>query len=130
MPSNSDDIIFFREVIDRISELEGERDDYVPTDEHPERTWTTDCDDDWAELTVLQALQEEADGYADDWKDGAMLIRDSYFQEYAQQFAEDIGAIDPNATWPNTCIDWERAARELQQDYAAVDFDGVTYWVR
>lgn len=27
-------------------------------------------------------------------------------------------------------IDWERAAEELRMDYTAVDFDGVTYWVR
>jgi hypothetical protein len=28
------------------------------------------------------------------------------------------------------CIDWNEAASELQMDYTAVEFDGVTYWVR
>ena len=32
--------------------------------------------------------------------------------------------------WPNTCIDWDQAAGELKMDYSAVDFDGVTYWIR
>lgn len=44
--------------------------------------------------------------------------------------AEDIGAIPSEYTWPASCIDWDQASRELQMDYTAVDFDGVTYWVR
>ena len=78
----------------------------------------------------LEALQSEAEDYSPDWHHGECLIRESYFEDYAQELAEDIGAIDPNAHWPNDCIDWERAARELQYDYTAVDFDGVTYWIR
>lgn len=58
------------------------------------------------------------------------LIRDSYFVEYAQQLAEDIGAIDPDASWPNGYIDWERAARDLQMDYTSVEYQGTTYWYR
>jgi antirestriction protein len=38
-------------------------------------------------------------------------------KDFAQQFAEEIGVIDKNASWPNTCIDWEQAARELMYDY-------------
>jgi hypothetical protein len=83
------------------------------------------------ERAALVALAEEAEGYASDWADGAaVLIRDSYFETYAQELADDIGAINSDASWPNDCIDWERAARELQMDYTAVDFDGVTYWIR
>lgn len=81
------------------------------------------------ELSNLLALQEEASG-SSDWTYGETLIRDSYFQEYAQELAEDIGAINKQATWPNNCIDWERAADELKQDYFSVDFDGVDYWIR
>lgn len=82
------------------------------------------------ELTVLDDLAAVASDYAPDWHYGETLIRDSYFQDYAQELAEDVGAIDAAATWPNTCIDWEWAARELQMDYTAVEFDGVTYWTR
>jgi antirestriction protein len=58
------------------------------------------------------------------------LIRDSYFQTYAQELAEDIGAIKADSTWPHTCIDWEHAARELRYDYSAVEINGATYWTR
>lgn len=39
-------------------------------------------------------------------------------EDFAQSFAEEIGAIDGNASWPNNCIDWEMAAKELMYDYA------------
>ena len=78
----------------------------------------------------MKALADEASGYAADWPHGETLIRDSYFKDYAMELADDIGAIDNNASWPLTCIDWDQAARELQMDYSAVDFDGVTYWIR
>lgn len=58
------------------------------------------------------------------------LILDSYFENYAQQLAEDIGAIPDDAQWPANCIDWERAARELQVDYTSVEYDGITFWYR
>jgi hypothetical protein len=120
--SNSDDIIDSRDVIARIEELHD-----IATDESLDSDERTHANN---ELAVLQALQEEAEGYAPDWKHGAALIRDSYFKEYAQELADDIGAINSEATWPNNCIDWDRAARELQMDYTSVEFDGVTYWVR
>jgi hypothetical protein len=82
------------------------------------------------ELKALLSLQEDAEKYSEDWKYGATLIRDSYFTDYAQELAEDIGAIKSDATWPNNCIDWDQAARELQMDYTSVEFDGVAYWVR
>lgn len=101
---NSRDVIDSREVIERIEELR-------------------------AELAVLEALAEEGANYAPDWNDGATLIRDGYFVEYAQEVAEDTG-IYAGAGWPNNCIDWEYAARELRYDYSAIEFDGETYWVR
>ena len=119
---NSLDVIDSRDVIARIEELESE---LCPSDESD---GTDNAERE--ELATLVALADEASGYAADWQYGETLIRDSYFEEYAQELAEDVGAIDSNATWPNNCIDWERATRELQMDYSAVDFDGVTYWIR
>lgn len=101
--------------------------------------WMAACDirerlneysDELEEYEALLTLAEEAEGYAADWEYGETLIRDSYFKDYAMQFAEDIGAINKDATWPNNCIDWEKAVGELQVDYTAVDFGGVTYWIR
>ena len=114
-PSNSDDVINSCDVIKRIEELEGQ---------------DTRDDDEETELKTLVALQEEAEGYAADWKYGETLIRYSYFETYAMELADDLGAIPKDAGWPCTCINWEQAARELRMDYTAVEYDGVTYWVR
>ena len=113
-PTNSDDVIDSRDIIARIEELEGQ-------DERDE--------EETAELASLKALAGEAEG-CPDWTYGETLIRDSYFEDYARELAEDIGAIPKDAGWPAYCIDWERAASELQMDYTSVEFDGVTYWIR
>lgn len=85
--------------------------------------------DELAELDALLALASEASDYASDWEHGETLIRDTYFEEYAQELADDIGGAKPDV-WPYTHIDWEAAARDLQQDYTTVSFDGVDYWIR
>lgn len=153
---NGQDIMDSRDIIARIEELESERQDLEsavteaketlsdamddtsalgPEDKEDAQQAVTDAEealadwDDAEELKALQALAEEAEGCGD-WAHGETLIRDSYFQEYAEQLADDMGVIDRNATWPCNCINWERAADELQQDYTSVEYDGVTYWLR
>lgn len=133
--SNTADIIDSRDVIARIDELESEladlieateAEDYQPSASDELQQWHEDYDD---ELKALKALADEAEG-AGDWRHGETLIRDSYFEEYAQQLADDIGAVKNDAGWPNSYIDWKAAAEALQMDYTSVDFDGVTYWIR
>ena len=127
--SNMDDIIDSRDVLARIEEL---RDEIEAYDEERLERMATDADEmggERVELAALEALADEAEGCGD-WEYGETLIRDSYFENYAEELANDIGAINAEATWPNNCIDWERAARELQMDYTSVEFDGVTYWLR
>lgn len=80
------------------------------------------------ELMLLRQVARDASDYADDWLYGVQLIRDSYFQEFAQVLANDCYEIP--GEWPFRCIDWEQVARELQLDYYEVVFDGVTYWIR
>jgi len=146
--SNSDDVIDSLDVIARIEELRDERATVAEVledashDDNGNTVNSEDADQALAELNawdeseeaeelkMLEALASEAEGYAADWQHGETLIRDSYFKEYAMELAEDIGAIDSNATWPNTCIDWDQAARELRMDYTGVEFGNVTYWVR
>lgn len=123
--SNSDDVIDSRDVIARIEELREERDASYGTD----ATWAENYPDDADELKALEALAEEASGYAADWTYGATLIRDSYFEEYARELVSDIGDL-PKDLPHYIEIDWERTARNIQMDYTAVEFDGVTYWVR
>lgn len=124
---NTEDIIDSRDVIARIDYLEDEK---LSVGEEPDALLEWDNTDEAEELKALLALAEEAEGYAADWKHGEALIRDSYFKEYAQELADDIGAVPAGLTWPCTCIDWDQAARELQMDYTQVEFDGVTYWIR
>ena len=87
------------------------------------------------ELATLETLLSDLQGNGGDhqWEGDwypVTLIRDSHFKDYARDYAEDVGAINRDASWPNNCIDWDRAARELQVDYSSVEFDGVTYWYR
>ena len=82
------------------------------------------------ELKVLKAFANEAEGYSD-WDYGETLIRESYFVEYAQELAEDCGDYNSrDVKWPYTCIDWEQAAQELLDDYASIEFDNITYYLR
>lgn len=155
--SNSDNVIDSRDVIARIEELESDRSDLLDAlteaqDAHndalpaPEsakdmgvlsdavkeaqatlQEWDEGYDG--KELKVLRELADEASGCSD-WTYGEMLIRDSYFEDYARDLAEDIGSISKDQSWPNNCIDWEQAADQLKQDYTTVEFDGVIYWIR
>lgn len=90
----------------------------------------SDLADEVEELQLLLELKEEVEGYSSEWEHGVALIRQSYFETYAQDLADDIGAIDRNANWPLNHIDWEAAADELLHDYSEVEFDGVTYYFR
>lgn len=58
------------------------------------------------------------------------LIHEFYFEDYARQLAEDIGAIDRDATWPAYHIDWKAAAEDLKQDYVEYEIGAHTYYGR
>lgn len=122
---NTKDLIDSRDVSRRIDELDDEReayDDVATGDED----WETDNEDDAKELAALIRFRDDAN--TSEWKSGVTFVRDSHFTDYAEQLADDIGAIDSNAKWPLNHIDWDAAADELKTDYSSVEFDGVTYW--
>lgn len=121
---NTADILDSRDIIDRIATLQRERDNFAQ-EVGPE--WHDVNPEDAAELAALEALQEEAEGYCPDWKHGATLIRDSYFTDYMQELLEDIGGV-PKDMPEYLVIDWDATARNIQQNYTEVDFDGVAYW--
>lgn len=132
--SNTDDVIDVRDIIARVEQLEpirqpGAVDLGNYDDNH------TAQDDLFAELATLESLLSDLVGNGGDheWRDEwypVTLIRDSYFEDYARELADDIGAVDREATWPNTYIDWEKASEALQQDYSTIEFEDVTYWYR
>jgi antirestriction protein len=39
-------------------------------------------------------------------------------EDFAEDMAEQLGCIDKNLSWPYTCIDWDRASRDLMMDYS------------
>lgn len=121
--SNEDNIIDSRDVIARIEELEALYDD---PDYHP-------AEYERKELLSLRKLTEQGE-MCDDWSYGATLIRESYFTHYTRQSFQDTVSDRKTADrlnqWPFNCINWDRAADELQSDYTQVTFDGVTYWIR
>jgi hypothetical protein len=104
--------------------------------------WMTDSgeeaiedEDEDKELKDLESVLEDLAGNGGDhqWEGDwypVTLVRESHFEDYARQLAEEIGAISGDENWPCNCIDWERAARELRMDYSSVDFDGETYYFR
>lgn len=115
------DVFDIREVIARYEELEPEE-------------YGRDADDD-SEFAAIHEFLDEVKGYGGDeqWRGDwypVSFIRESYFEEYAQELAEDIGAVNKNATWPNNHIDWEAAAKDLLQGYSSVEISGVTYYYR
>jgi len=129
--SNNDEVIDSRDIIKRIEELEDRLEELNDPDatEPLAEDEQTEKEEVEQELKALHTLEEEASG-SPDWQCGETLVRDSYFAEYAEQLAEDTGAISREAQWPLNCIDWEEAAEQLKQDYMSADFDGVEYWIR
>ncbi len=156
--NNMHDILDVRSLIERYEELETElldcfneqqeNEGFTVSDDSEEiyqatdgedalfTHWLSDCRlEEALELHSLKAILEDLKGNGGDeqWRGDwypITLIRDSYFTEYAQELAEECGMVDPKASWPTRCIDWEQAADELKTDYTSTEIDGVTYWYR
>lgn len=136
---NGMDIIDSRDIIARIEYLQSNKDDLqfsVDNAEDADQKETAinalaewEDSDEGQELKTLTKLADEANS-SPDWQYGETLIRDNYFESYAQELAEDIGAINKDARWPNDHIDWAAAAEALQMDYFSVEFGDTTYWIR
>ncbi len=104
-------VIDSRDLIERMEEIRAEDN---PTSDEME------------ELDAIEALED----CCEDWLHGAAFIREDYFEEYARELAEDVGAIDLDASWPLTYIDWAAATDALSRDYTSVEFMGNSYYVR
>lgn len=126
------DIIDVRDIIARVEELEKDRDGY---DADALDAWRENYPGDEEELEALTAILEDLEGNGGDeqWRGDwypITLIRDNHFEDYAQELAEDIGAVNRDAEWPARHIDWKAAADELLMDYTETEIEGTTYWYR
>lgn len=128
----SNDIIDSRDMEAKIDELEAIESEYAewstadPADrgEEPDK-----LDDDQAGL--LKTLRETRDLCGREWIHGVAFIRESYWQRYCEDYAEDVGLIgdaDKNPLW--SCIDWEAWAEMMAQDYSQCEIDGTTFYYR
>jgi hypothetical protein len=155
---NSEDIIDSRDIIERIEELEAEREDLADhveeceaaneyhnsegeADAPEERDLITARDDLTAwdnengdELKTLKALADQCD-HVSDWVHGEQLIREDYFTKYIEDLIDDCYEMPKemnSGNWPyrHMTMDYEAAAEEAKCDYEEVDFDGVTYFIR
>lgn len=69
---------------------------------------------------ILAELCDKSD--YEPWRDGwypEKLIAADYFKNYAQELGENMAAFK-KAQWPLTCINWDQAADELQQNYLII----------
>ena len=141
--TNRDDVIDGRDLLDKWEELKGDiealeediddKETEAGDDDGDDDTLKTEIDKAQEELGILEEEFKPFDELVEEvgestLRDGEQLINKDYFTEYAQQMAEDC--CDLKEGWPHSCIDWDQAAKELQQDYSCVEFDGVTFYIR
>lgn len=133
-----DDILDSRNIIERIEELEGEREALVeameeavePEHEMPEKDDLDAWDNENAEeLKNWKELADQCEGYSSDWVHGETLIRDTYWVEYCMDLVRDIGGL-PSDFPDYIVIDWESTADNLKADYMEAEAGGETYFMR
>jgi hypothetical protein len=120
---NTDDIIDSRDIIQRIWELEQD------SKEGPLGEYEA------AEFEALKALAKEAENESGDWEHGETLIRRCYFVDYISDLIHDCYEMPKeihSGAWPyrHMSINYEEAAKEVEQNYASVYFDGEEYLIR
>lgn len=112
-------IIDSRDVIDRIAELETDRDLALESGEDF---------DDQDELDALIELREQCEE-CDEWEDGATLVAWEYWDKYVEDLIIDIGDL-PRKIPDYLVIDWQATAENIAADYTIVSFDGSSYYIR
>lgn len=155
---NAQDLLDSRDIIERIEELESElldvfneqqkiegftvSDDseeiYQAEDSNDELfvNWLSDCRlEEAEEFKALKALAEQGEAESSDWIHGETLIARSYFVDYITDLIHDCYEMPKemgSGSWPyrHMTIDYEEAAKEAEQDYASIYFDGSEYLIR
>ena len=84
-------------------------------------------EDDAEELAALLELREEAEDMG--WEYGIQFIPEDDFPGYVEELATDCGYISADLPgW--IVIDWDETAQNVTEDYATVEFQGVSYYFR
>jgi hypothetical protein len=151
-PTNSNDVIDSRNIIERIEELEGE---LQTAHEQDTEDGTTNLDfekwllavradsspahchelnDEVEELQELRQLAADCES-SPDWNYGETLIREDYFTDYIEELINDCYEMPKqmnSGEWPyrHMTIDFCAAAEEAKADYFEVSFFGTVYLIR
>ena len=117
----SEDQISVDELLERLEELRGLRDD----EDNPTRLDTGELE----ELATLESIESELENFKGEW-----LINDAYFESYIEQLIEDCYTdLKPlSGDWPyrHITFDLESAVDEAKQDYTTITIDGTDFHVR
>lgn len=103
--SDADDVAESTETLEKLAELCGDL------------GRTVDATDAEAVSDALEALGNEF----------GPLIDEDHFEAYARDYTEEVQEIPD---WILGHVDWSSVAREMQQDYTSITFDGVDYYIR
>ena len=135
---NHADIVNIRDLQDRVSELETERDEFIA--ETCESAGVDEDHDDYAMLceetaAVWETQQPDGEEYAklmdiiEEVGSADYLVNESYFVDYTKEMLEDCGEIPRKMPW-YIAIDWEQTANNVKADYSEIEIDGHTYFYR
>jgi len=112
-----DDIVDLRDVLDKYREVTS-----VPYKELD--------DEDRAFIRMFEQLEEELTSVEDYAYNEPTLIKDTYFTDYAIEFADSVYGINDSMDWPFNRIDWDAAADDLKMDYIEFEIGPYTYYGR
>ena len=109
-PTNTDDVIDSRDILDYI--------------------WEHEDNEDFKE--EVEALQKVVDEYCNEYDEGlkdlefgVFFIKDDYFEDYMWDYFLEFNQVDEAL---ECYIDIEAFARDQQYNYSSIDFDGEQYW--
>lgn len=148
--NNSEDILYFRDIVERIEELEDElsvmqdlEDEIESLDEEEDKEEIRiakeelekkekEFEPEIEELKILKEFISEFAGYGGDEKyEGesypSTFISDNHWEEFVKSECEDFGYIPKDLPWW-IFIDWEKTSERYQEGYISGDFDGERYW--
>jgi len=107
-PTNSDDVIDSRNILDYIKDKDNDRDFELEN--------------------FVKKFRDEHYDYdksLEDLEFGVFFIRDSYFEDYMWDYFLEVNQIDEAL---ECYIDIEAFARDQQYNYSYIDFGGEQYW--
>ena len=93
---------------------------------------TLDPKEDKEEIKEILELKKEVSSYDRySWEYGITFISEDEWQDYCENYAEEVGYIDNLDNNPlQHCIAWDQWANILSMDYSIVEFRGKSYYYR